>query len=142
MTGNLYVGNHRVINVEDPVADTDAGDKQYLEQSHIKPTHKTDQFANLMKNKLEWTDMYGSSFNMVKTADLLRHDGNPHTYNHKVIYTTINKNSDGNFDYKLGRQYFTLQKLKIILSVLSSLTQITNYGIRVLFPLIKPHHMG
>lgn len=65
-----------------------------------------------MKNKLEWTDMYGNSFNMVKIADLLQHDGNPHTYNHKVIYTIINKNSDGNFDYKLGIQCFTLQKVK------------------------------
>lgn len=49
---------------------------------------------------------------MVKIADLLQHDGNPHVYNHKGVYTTINKNSDGNFDYKLGVQSFTLQKIK------------------------------
>lgn len=47
---------------------------------------------------------------MVKIADLL--EGNPHVYNHKVIYTTINKTADGNFDYKLGIQCFTLQKAK------------------------------
>lgn len=85
-----------------------------MEQSHVKPTHKEDQFKYLMQNKLEWTDIYGSSFNiyMVKVADLLQHDGNPHTYNHKVIYTPINKNSDENFDYKLGIQSFSLQKVK------------------------------
>lgn len=49
---------------------------------------------------------------MVKIADLLQHDGNPHVYNHKGVYTTINKSSDGNFDYKLGVQSFTLQKIK------------------------------
>lgn len=80
--------------------------------AHIKPTHKTHQFKYLMQNKLEWTDLYGSSFNMVKIADLLQHDRNPHVYNHKLIYTTINKISDGDFDYKLGIQCFTLQKVK------------------------------
>ena len=106
------MANHKIINLGDPSDDKDAVNRQFLEQSHINPTHKEDQFKYLMQNKLEWTDQYGSSFNTVKIADLLQHSGNPHTYNHKVIYTTIDKNSDGNFDYKLGIQCFSLERVK------------------------------
>lgn len=100
------ITNHKIINLGDPIDDKNAVNWQYLEQSHIKPTHKTDQFKYFTQNKLEWT----GSFNMVKIADLLQHDGNPHTYNHKVIYANLNKNSHGNFNYKLWIQCFTLQK--------------------------------
>ena len=100
--------DHKIINLGEPTDDKDVVNKQYLEQSHIKQTHKEDQFKYLMHGKLEWTDMYGNSFNIVKIADLLQHDGNPHTYNHKVIYKTINKR---NFDYKLGIQCFRLERV-------------------------------
>ena len=72
--GNPYVNdqfiiaNQKIINLGDPTDNTDAVNKQFLEQSHIKPTPKTDQFKYHMQNKLEWTDQYGSSFNMVKIA--------------------------------------------------------------------------
>ena len=32
-----------------------------------------------------------NSFNMTKTADLSPEQGNIHSYNHKVIYTTIHR---------------------------------------------------
>ena len=56
----LNVTDNKMINLGDA---TDAISKKFLDQSHIKPTHKTDQFKYLMQNKLEWTDLYGSSFN-------------------------------------------------------------------------------
>ena len=57
--GNPYVRrrfnmvNHKIINLRAPTNNADAVNKQCLEQSHITPTHKTDQFACLMKDKLE-----------------------------------------------------------------------------------------
>ena len=67
--------------------------------SHVKPSHFKDQFAFLMSNVLEWThEMDGrNSFIMTKIADLSPSQGNFHTYNHKVIYTTIIKNSQGGY---------------------------------------------
>lgn len=73
-----------------------------------------------MQNKLEWTDLYGSSFNVVKIADLL--EGNPHTYNHKVVYTTIKKKIwMGTLITNLGYNALLFKKSKSVLSVLSSL---------------------
>ena len=44
-----------------------------------------------MKNKLEWTDLFSgeNSFNMVKIDDLPFNEGNFHSYNYQVIYTTM-----------------------------------------------------
>ena len=104
--------NHKIINLGDPTNNTDAVNKQYLEQSHVKPTHKTDQFAYLRKDKLEWSDDApgGNSFNMVKIDDLLPDKGNIHSYNHKVMYTTMVKNSESRYKYKMCIQCFRLTK--------------------------------
>lgn len=100
MTGNLNAANNKIINLGDA---TDAISKKFFDQSHIKPTRKTDEFKYVMQNKLEWTDMYGSSCNMVKIADLLQHDGNPHDYNYKVIYTRpLTKTQMGTLITNLG----------------------------------------
>ena len=47
-----------------------------------------------MKNKLEWTDLFSgeNSFNLVKTDDMPFNEGNFHSYNCQVIYTTMIKN--------------------------------------------------
>ena len=55
--GNPYVEtrsnmvNHKIINLADPTGNKNAVNMQFLEQeiqkSHIKPSHKTDQFAYL-----------------------------------------------------------------------------------------------
>lgn len=53
----LNVVNHKIINLAHPTGDKDAVNKQYFKQevqkSHIKPSHKTTQFAYLMQNNLE-----------------------------------------------------------------------------------------
>ena len=152
MAGVLAMGqgNNKITGLPQATQNGDAIDFEFFNKyvptgfrdTNGKPTHQKDQFKYLMQNKLEWTDQYGNSFNMVKIADLFQHDRNPHTYNHKVIYTTINKISDTNFDYKLGIQCFSLNVLKTTLYALNSLTQITSCGVRVLYPSIKPHHRG
>ena len=45
---------------------------------------------------------------MTKIAHLPPTSGNFHTYNHKVIYTSIIKNSQGSYKYKRGINLFTL----------------------------------
>ena len=59
--------NHKIINLRDPTDDIDADNEQSFEQeiqiSHIKPSHKTDQFSYLMQNTLEW-----SNVNLVETV--------------------------------------------------------------------------
>ena len=35
----LNMNKHKIINLGDPTDDTDATNKQYLEKSHIKPSH-------------------------------------------------------------------------------------------------------
>ena len=100
---------------DEPQSGTDAI-KNYVDsfvrKSHIKPSHKTNQFDYLMKNTLEWSDLIPNrnSFNLVKIGDLSPDKGNFHSYNHKVIYTTINKNSLSGYKYKMRIHCFPLIK--------------------------------
>ena len=115
MTGDLNMDNHKIVNLNDePTTGTDAVNKNYINSvvshSHVKPSHQKDQFSYLMPNVLQWTDeMDGeNSFNMTNIADLSPSKGNFHIYNHKVIYTTIIKNSQDSYKYKIGINFYTL----------------------------------
>ena len=117
MTGALNMDNNRIKNPNDePQSGTDAINKNYLDsgvrKSYSKPSHKANQFDYLIKNTLEWSDLIygGNSFNLVNVDDLSPDKGNFHSYSHKVIYTTINKNSLGGYKYKVGIQCFPLTK--------------------------------
>ena len=99
MTGDLNMDNHKIRNLNDELTSgIDGVNKNYVDSvvshSHVKPSHQKDQFSNLMSNVLQWTDLIdgGNSFNTAKIADLSSFRGNFHSYNHKVIYTTIIKN--------------------------------------------------
>ena len=63
-------------------------------------------------------------------------EGNYHQYSHKVIYTTIIKDKQAGYSYKMGINCYQLD------NVLKSSIQITNYGINQLLQLIKPHQRG
>ena len=108
--------NHKIINLGDPTDYIDAVNEQFFEQeiqiSHIKPSHKANQFSYLMQNTLKWSDVTpgGNSFNMTNIADSSPEQNNIHSYNHKVIYTTMIKNSKGGYGYKMGIQFFRLPK--------------------------------
>ena len=108
MTGNLNMDSKKIENLNNPTNEKDATNKKYVDSvvatSHVKPSHFKDQFAFLMSNVLEWSDEMdgGNSFIMTKIADLSPSQGNFHTYNHKVIYTTIIKNSQGGYKYKMA----------------------------------------
>ena len=90
-TSNKYFNLFGMIatNMIDPNDATDGVNKQYLEKSHVKPSHYNNEFKYLMTNRLAWTDLQADSFNITKIDNLMPQDGNYHQYNHKVLYTTL-----------------------------------------------------
>ena len=114
MTGNLNIGDNRITNLETPTSDNDAATKSYTDSvvhhTQIQPSHYQDQFGFLMSSSNQWTDEIdgGNSFNITKIEDLAPNKGNFHDYNHKVLYTTIIKNSQGGYKYKMGINFYTL----------------------------------
>ena len=115
MTGNLNLNGNKIINLEDPASDNDAANKKYvddhLHQSQVQPSHYKDEFAFLMSNPAQWTDEIDTrtSFIPKKIADLSTKKGNFHDYNHKVLYTTILKNFQGGYNYKMGLNFYRLK---------------------------------
>ena len=113
MTGNLNMDNHKIVKLNDePKTGTDGVNKNYVDSvvanSRVQPSHFKDQFAYLMSNAVQWTDEQSNSFIIAKIADLSPSQGNFHTYNHIVVYTTIIKNCQGGYKYKMAINFFTL----------------------------------
>ena len=88
---------NKIINLGDPTDATDAVNKQYLEKSHVKPSHYNNEFKYLMTNRLAWTDLQADSFDITKIDNLMPQDDNYHQYNHKVLYTTIIRDQQGGY---------------------------------------------
>ena len=107
MKGDLDLANFKILNLKyNPTIESGAVNKHYVDteisRSYIQPSHQKNEFGYLMSNILQWTDEMdgGDSFNMSKIADLSPSQGNSHTYNRKVIYTAIIKNSQGGYKFK------------------------------------------
>ena len=114
MTSDLNIGGHKIINLEDPSSDSDAASKKYvdshLHQTQVQPSHYKDEFAFLMTSPTQWTDEIDNrtSFIPKKITDLSTKKGNFHDYNTRVLYTTILKNFQGGYKYKIGLNFFRL----------------------------------
>ena len=114
MTGNLNLNNNKIINLSKPTQDNDAVTKDYADKlvhhTAVQPSHYNDQFAYLMSSSAQWTDEIdtGTSFFITKIGDLPPSKGNFHNYNHKVIFVTLNKNSQGGYKYKMGVNFYRL----------------------------------
>ena len=115
MTGNLNLNNKKIINLSNPTSDKDAANKTYVDHlvhhTTIQPSHYANQFSYLMSSTAQWTDESngGNSFIVNKIDTLIPSNGNFHDYNHKVIYYSINKNSEGSYNYKMGMNFYRLQ---------------------------------
>ena len=115
MTGDLKMGNNKITNLADPTDATDGVNKQYLEKSHVKPSHYNNEFKYLMTNKLAWSDLEPNnidSFDITKIDNLMPQDVNYHQYNHKVLNTTIIKDKQGGYSYGMGINCYQLNKDK------------------------------
>ena len=114
MTGDFDVAGHKIINLKTPTLDSDATTKEYVDSqlhvSQVQPSHYNDQFSYLMSSSIQWTDEIdgGNSFNITKIDNLPPSKGNFHDYSHKVLYTTIIKNSQGGYKYKMGINFYRL----------------------------------
>ena len=114
MTSDLNIGGHKIINLEDPSSDSDAVTKKYvdghLHQTQVQPSHYKDEFAFLMSSPSQWTDEIDNrtSFIPKKITFLPTLKGNFHEYNTRVLYTTILKNFQGGYKYKIGLNFYRL----------------------------------
>ena len=114
MTGDFNVGNNKIKNLSNPTQDNEATTKDYVDKlvhhTAVQPSHYNDQFAYLMSSAAQWTDEIdtGTSFFITRIGDLSPSKGNFHNYNHKVIFITINKNSQGGCKYKMGINFYRL----------------------------------
>ena len=70
------MGGSKITNLADPQLDKEAINKQYLEKSHVKPSHYNNEFKYLMTNILAWTDLQPDSFDITKIDNLMPQDGN------------------------------------------------------------------
>ena len=116
MTEELNLNDHKIINLSKPIQKNDAATKNYVDKlisrTTIQPSHYNDQFAYLMSSGSQFTDEIDDgispSFTIDKINDLPPNKGNFHDYNHKVIYMTIYKNSQGGYKYKMGINFYRL----------------------------------
>ena len=114
MTGNLNLNNNKIINLSKPTQDNEAVTKDYADKlvhhTAVQPSHYNNQFAYLMSSGSQWTDEIdsGTSFFVSRIGDLSPSKGNFHNYNHKVIFVTINKSSQGGYKYKMGINFYRL----------------------------------
>ena len=118
---NLYVYhqfnvvNNRIYNLADPTDATDGVNLRTLNKYNIKPSDHTNRFAYLMdptNGLLQWTDLLTNSVALNSIGDLNATSGNYHTYNKKVIYASIRKNSEGGYKWRLAIQCYPLQNDK------------------------------
>ena len=106
------MSDNKITNLADPQSDKDAINKQYLEKSHVKPSHYNNEFKYLMTDKLGWTDLQADSFDITKIDNLMPQEGNYHQYNHKILFTTIIKDQQRGYSYKMGISCYQLYKDK------------------------------
>ena len=109
LTGNLNLNSKKIINLSTPTSDTDATTKEYVDKLNHEGNYD-DQFSYLMSSSSQWTDEIdgGISFNITRIDDLAPNKGNFYDYNHKVLFTTIYKNSQGGYKYKMGINFYRL----------------------------------
>ena len=114
MTGDLNLNSYKIKNLGGPTQDNEAVTKDYVDKlvhhTAVQPSHYNNQFAYLMSSGSQWTDEIdtGTSFIITRIGDLSPSKGNFHNYNHKVIFVTINKSSQGGYKYKMGINFYRL----------------------------------
>ena len=114
VSNDLDMSNRKIKNLSDPVSDQDAINKNFLSEYVsgvvMKPVHHKNVFGYAMqKNQWSEEDLVGDAFDIVKVDDLLPREGNFHTYNHKVLYMTIKKNSQGGYKWEIGLNVYRLK---------------------------------
>ena len=111
---DVNLGGNKIKNLGVPTQDNESVNKGYVDNlvhhTAVQPSHYKDEFSYLMSSGAQWTDEIdgGVSFVISKIGDLSPSKGNFHDYNHKVIFMSINKNSEGKYIYKMGINFYRL----------------------------------
>ena len=111
---DVNLGDNKIKNLGVPTQDNEAVNKGYVDNlvhlTAVQPSHYKDEFAYLMSSGSQWTDEIdvGASLLIKSIRDLPPNKGNFHDYNHKVIYMSIIKNSQGKYIYKMGINFYRL----------------------------------
>ena len=111
---DVNLGGNKIENLGVPTQNNEAVTKGYVDNlvhlTAVQPSHYKNEFAYLMSSGSQWTDEMdgGVSFGIRSIGDLAPNKGNFHDYNHKVIYMSIIKNSQGKYIYKMGINFFRL----------------------------------
>ena len=111
---DVNLGGNKIENLGVPTQDNEAVTKGYVDNlvhlTAVQPSHYKNEFAYLMSSGSQWTDEIdgGVSFVIRSIGNLTPSKGNFHDYNHKVIYMSIIKNSQGKYIYKMGMNFFRL----------------------------------
>ena len=96
----INMGGNKIINLGDPTNVTDGVNLQTLNGYIKKPSDHTNRFAYLMNptnGLLQWSDLLTNNIALNSIGDLNATWGNYHTYNEKVIYASIGKNSQSGY---------------------------------------------
>ena len=115
MTDNFNMDNKKIINLGDPSDATDGVSLKTLNTHIMKPTDHTNRFVYLMNPTngiLQWTDLLTNSTALNNIGDLNTTSGNYHSFNKKVIFASIGKNSEGGYKWRLAIQCCPVQKDK------------------------------
>ena len=99
-TTNSIWSKTRLLILETHTDPTDAINLRTLNKHFIKPSDHTNRFAYLMRptnGLLQWTNLLTDSLALNSIGDLNATSGNYHTYNKKVIFASIKKNSEGGY---------------------------------------------
>ena len=114
LKADVNLGGNKIENLGVPTQDNEAVNKGYVDNlvhlTAVQPSHYKNEFDYLMSSGSQWTDEMGGgvSFVIKSIGDLAPNKGNFHDYNHKVIYMSIIKNSQGKYIYKMGINFFRL----------------------------------
>ena len=114
LKADVNLGGNKIENLGLPTQDNEAVNKGYVDNlvhlTAVQPSHYKNEFDYLMSSGSQWTDEIdgGVSFGIRSIGDLAPNKGNFHDYNHKVIYMSIIKNSQGKFIYKMGINFYRL----------------------------------
>ena len=111
---DVNLGGNKIENLGVPTQDNEAVNKGYVDNlvhlTAVQPSHYKNEFDYLMSSGSQWTDEMdgGVSFGVRSIGDLAPNKGNFHDYNHKVIFMSIIKNSQGKYIYKMGINFYRL----------------------------------
>ena len=109
MTGDLDMGNNKIISLEKPTNDTDGVNKKYLEDhvgvSHIQSANAENKFKYIMNDH----DEQLSEEDDVKLGNIVTYQNSPHQINKKVVdMKLLIDSSKGYYSSRVGLNLYPL----------------------------------